>query len=160
MSQHKNDQSPDPLFRSGLLSKAGTPLRPKEGRKINLFGEAETPGFENYSSDLDFCTHSFSMNNGPPGVSLGHRPWTHDPRVGPGIANGKIANICCRSSPIHPVTIKEILRIGASKCRVTYAEAGGRRHTDRIKAGLAGKATIIEEGQSTFGGHAVIFELN
>src|SRR5262245_32624833 len=45
----REDYSPDPNFKSGLLSKSGTPLNPLPGRRINLFGEGESPGFEDYS---------------------------------------------------------------------------------------------------------------
>ncbi len=155
------DYSPEPNFRSGLLSKQGTPLNPKPGRKINIFGEGESSGFEDYSSDIDFCSHNFSNGNGPPGAVAGHRPWTADPRKPPGIADKSINNICIRGSPIFPVTIKEILRIGASGCRVTYAEARGRKNSDRLRAGLTG-AKLIDEGDwgSAPVGHAIVFELS
>jgi peptidoglycan hydrolase-like protein with peptidoglycan-binding domain len=153
------DYSSEPGFKSGLLSKQGTPLNPLPGRKINIFGEGESSGFEDYSSNIDFCSHTFSNGNGPSG-NLGHRPWTADPRKPPGIPPKSVDNICCRGSPIARITINEVLRIGASKCRVTYAEARGRVHSDRLRAGLTG-AKVIEEGDwgSPLSGHAIIFEL-
>lgn len=152
------DYSPEPRLKSGLVSKAGTPLNPKPGRKINIFGEGESAGFEDYSSDIDFCSHSFSNGNGPPGATTGHRPWTADPRKPPGIDDHSVDNICCRGSPIAPVTIDEILRIGAGKCRVTYAEAEGRKNCDRLRAGLKG-ATMIDEGNFGTTGRAIVLEL-
>jgi hypothetical protein len=141
------DYSPEPNFKTGLVSKEGTPLNPKPGRKINIFGEGESSGFEDYSTDIDFCSHYFSTGNGPAGVATGHRPWTADPRKPPGIADKSVDNICCRSSPIFQVTIDEILRIGASKCRVTYAEARGRQNCDRLRAGLTGAKVIDADSQ-------------
>jgi hypothetical protein len=154
------DYSPQPNFKTGFLSKEGTPLNPKLGRKINVFGEGESAGFEDYSTDIDFCSHSFSNGNGPQGATAGHRPWTADPRTPPGIASKSIPNICCRGSFIAPVTIAEILRIGASKARVTYAEAKGRANCEKLRRGLSG-ATLIEEGSwgNPPNGFAVIFEL-
>jgi hypothetical protein len=155
------DYSPEPNFKSGLVSKQGTPLNPKPGRKINIFGEGESSGFEDYSSDIDFCSHTFSNGNGPAGAIVGHRPWTADPRKPPGIADKSVNNICLRGSPIAQLTINEILRIGASKCRVTYAEARGRENCDRLRAGLAG-AKVIDEGNWGTGGtgRAIVFELS
>jgi hypothetical protein len=154
------DYSPEPNFKSGLVSKEGTPLNPLPGRKINIFGEGESSGFEDYSSDIDFCSHTFSNGNGPAGALFGHRPWTADPRKPPGIAAKSVNNICCRGSPIAQVTINEILRIGASKCRVTYAEAIGRANCDRLRTGLA-SAKVIDEGNWGTGetGRAIVFEL-
>jgi len=40
------DYSPDTRFKTGLVTKAGTPINPLPGRKINIFGEGETPGGE------------------------------------------------------------------------------------------------------------------
>jgi hypothetical protein len=151
------DYSPEPTFKSGLVSKQGTPLNPLPGRKINIFGEGESSGFEDYSSDIDFCSHTFSNGNGPAGV-LGHRPWTADPRKPPGVTSKSVNNICCRGSPIAQVTINEILRVGASKCRVTYAEATGKPNCDRLKAGLSG-AKVIDEGSWGREGRAIVFEL-
>jgi hypothetical protein len=152
------DYSPDPNFPSGLVSKEGTPLNPRPGRKINIFGEGESAGFEDYSSDIDFCTHTFSLGQGPPGATRGHRPWTTDPRRPPGLPDKSVDNICSRGSPIHPVTIKEILRIGASGCPVTCSDAGGRVQCDRMKAGLP-RAKVIEEGNRTDGGRSIVLEL-
>jgi peptidoglycan hydrolase-like protein with peptidoglycan-binding domain len=154
----QGDYSPDPRFQTGLVTKAGTPINPLPGRKINIFGEGETPGFEDYSSDIDFCSHNFSNGNGPAGVSFGHRPWTADPRKPPGIPAKSVSNICCRGSPIFQVTIDEILRIGASKCRVTYVEASGRKQSDKLRAGLKG-ATVIDEADALTSGHGIVFDL-
>jgi len=144
----------------GLVTKDGTPLDPLPGRKINIFGEGESPDFEDYSSDIDFCSHTFCFSNGPPGVQYGHRPWTADPRrPSPGIPDKSVTNICCRSSPIHPVTTNEILRIGASKCRVTYAEGNPKaEYCKKLRAGLPG-AKLIAEGEVIKGGWAVVLEL-
>ena len=160
LSVPSGDYSPEPNLKTGLLSKEGTPLNPLPGRKINIFGKGESAGFEDYSSDIDFCTQTFSNGNGPTGASLGHRPWTADPRRGPGLGEKTINNICCRGSPIEPTTIKEILRIGANKCRVTYAQARGRDQCDLLRAGLPG-GKLLDEGTWGSGatGRAIVVEL-
>jgi hypothetical protein len=155
------DYSPEPNLKSALVSKQGTPLDPKPGRRINIFGEGESSGFEDYSTNIDFCSHSFSNGNGPAGALTGHRPWTADPRKGPRIDDKSVNNICCRGSPIAQVTVNEILRIGASKCRVTYAEAKGRANCDRLRTLLSG-AKVIDEGNWGTGGtgRAIVLELS
>jgi hypothetical protein len=154
----RGDYSPAVGFKD-LVTKAGTPINPLPGRRINLFGEGETPGFEDYSTDIDFCSHTFSNGNAPAGAKFGHRPWTADPRQPPGIPDKSVTNICCRGSPIYPVTIKEILRIGAGKCRVTYAEASGEgKNCNKLKQGLTG-ATVIAEGDVLEGGRGIVLEL-
>jgi hypothetical protein len=158
------DFSPDPRFSSGLMSKAGTPINPLPGLKINIFGEGESAGFDDYSTSIDFCTHTFSNSNGPKDAIMGHRPWTKDPRRPPGIVDKSVANICCRGSPISQETIDEILRIGASKCRVTYAESQANTQTPRIRGGLtAAGAKVIEEADAMGGpkgpGRGIILEL-
>ncbi len=158
MTLPPGDYSPDPVFTSGLMSKAGTPLNPRPGRKINIFGEGESAGFEEYSTDIDYCSHGFSNGNGPAGVSFGNRPWTNDPRKPPGIADHSVDNLCCRGSPIKPVTIQEILRIGKSGCRVTYYEGGGQVSCNALKAGLKG-ATVVEEHDTAKGGRGIILEM-
>jgi hypothetical protein len=164
-TQHPDDYSAaagfkDPVTGKDLVTKAGTPMNPLEGRRINLFGEGEAPDFEDYSSDIDFCSHPFSFGNGSGGVKTGHRPWTNDPRKpSPGIPDKSVRNICCRCSPIYPVTTGEILRIGAGGCRVTYAEADGKGPMCRkLRDGLP-SAKVIAEGEVLKGGRAIVLEL-
>ncbi len=145
---------PAPGLKSGLVSTEGTPLKPLDGRKINLFGEKETNGFEDYSSDIDHC----STGSGRLGGIFIHRPWTSDPRTPPGIGDKSVSNICGRGSPMNPVTIAEILRIGRPGCRVTYAEGGGNRNVEKLRAGLKG-AKVIDEGAVFESGRAIVFEL-
>jgi hypothetical protein len=158
VSPPPGDYSPHPDFKSGLVSKEGTPLNPKPGRKINIFGEGESAGFEDYSSDIDYCSHSWSNGNGPPGVPIGHRPWTADPRKPPGIPDKSVSNICCRGSPLKPWTLEEISRIAASQCRITYAEARGRDGCDALRAALK-SAKVIDEGTWGQSGRAIVLEL-
>jgi len=139
----------DTTFKSGLMSTDGVPLNPRQGRKINIFGRGESNGFENYSTDLPFCNDTDPL----------HRPWTDDPRKpNIGIADKSVQNICCRSSPILPVTIDEIKRIAAPGCRVTYV--GGAQFVTTLRAEFIDKglATKIDEGphKSVFG---IIFEI-
>src|SRR5262249_30702458 len=123
-----------------------------------LFGEGESPNFEDYSSDIDFCTHTFCNGNGPNGAQIGHRRWTADPGQPPGIPDKSVDHICCRSSPIYPVTVEEILRIGAIGCRVTYAEATGNGNCEKLRVGLKGAKVIVEGAWGTEG-RAIVLEL-
>jgi hypothetical protein len=145
----------DTTFPSGLVSTDGTPLNPRPGRCINLFGRGESNGFEDYSTGPKYCA-----DTGP-----NFKPWTNDPRKpGVGIVAGSVANICCRSSPIMQVTIDEIRRIGAPGCRVTYAtDRGFVASVDKLRAefvatGLAKKPII--DGTNIKGYKVIVFELN
>jgi len=152
------DYSPDKVFK-GLMSNAGTPLEPLEGRRINLFGEGEALDFENWSSDIDFCSHQFCNGNAPDGATYGHRPWTEDPRPEVRIPDKSVLNICCRSSPIYPVTVGVIKRIAASGCPLTYAEADGKgENCENLKKGLTGW-TVIAEGSAMSSGRGIVLEL-
>jgi peptidoglycan hydrolase-like protein with peptidoglycan-binding domain len=112
----------DPRAGGPWVAPDGTPLKPKgTGRKINLFGQGETAGFEDYSSDERHRTYQAS------GGKLITRPWTKDPSRPPGIPDKQASDICIRSTPIrngHNDIIPEIGRIAMSKCRVTYAGPG------------------------------------
>src|SRR5882724_3102976 len=126
----------DTKFDSGFVSVEGTPLNPRPGRKINIFGRGESNGFEDYSSDVKHC-----LDSGP-----NFKLWTDDPRKPEiGLPDKSVANICCRSSPILPVTIDEIKRIGAPGCRVTYAAPDDETkfinllRDEFVKTGLATK---------------------
>lgn len=100
----------------------GRPIGPiGTGRKINLWGERETPGFEDYAADLE---HSMTGRRT-------FRPWTADGDRPPGIADRTASDICIRGAPIHDVTITEIRRIAAPGCRLTcFVEA---RFVARLK---------------------------
>jgi len=92
--------------------RSGRPVNPRgTGRKINLWGEEETPGFEDYAADLQ---HS-AMGNGT------FRPWTEDTDRPPGVASGTASDICTRGSPILQVSIDAIRRMAGPKCRVTFS---------------------------------------
>jgi hypothetical protein len=141
---------PSKSLKSGLVSVEGTPLKPLPGRKINLFGRGESSGFEDYSSDLPFCSDQTF-----------HRPWTDDPRKPDiGIPERSVKNICCRGSPIGDVTIAEIKRIGAPGCRVTFSgdlKFANRLRSEFVDRGLAGPP--LDEGPSGSGHVAIVFEL-
>jgi hypothetical protein len=158
---------PDSRFKSGLLSIEGTPLNPIPGEKnINIFGRGESNGFVDFSTSIKFCLDSAKTKDGTsrPGEFM-LKPWTNDPRKpAVGIANKSANNICCRNSPIFPVTIEEIDRIAAPGCRVTFA--GDRNFAELLRAtyinsGRASSPKPIEEGPcgGGFGGFAIIFEL-
>ncbi|HYZ84014.1 MAG TPA: peptidoglycan-binding protein [Bryobacteraceae bacterium] len=155
---------PAPGFKDGLVSEiagtfGGAPLNPLPGPKINLFGEGEAPGFEDYSSDINHCTGQRSR-----GLVSGniHRPWTADSRRPPGIADHDVTNIFSRGSPIKDVTIEEIKRIAKSGCRVTYTEASGKRNIDILRAAFitSGLATFVAEGPIGEGGNSIVFKMN
>jgi peptidoglycan hydrolase-like protein with peptidoglycan-binding domain len=143
----------DTTFKSGLVSTEGTPLNPRPGRKINIFGRGESNGFEDYSSDIKFC-----FDSGP-----NFKRWTDDPRKPDvGLEAKSVANICIRSSPIEQVTIDEIKRIGASGCRVTFASARDfSKFVDKLRAEFVdnGLAKKVEDGLSKKF-NVIVFELN
>jgi len=115
---------------------AGRPVGPKgTGRKINIFGSGETPGFEDYTTDLGFSTFTIG-NDGRPNdgttTNLAFRPWTEDRDPNVGVGKGAASDICIRDSPVFPVTINAIRRMAAPGCRVTFA--GTDRSTASIRA--------------------------
>jgi hypothetical protein len=115
---------------------AGRPVGPKgTGRKINIFGSGETPGFEDYTTDLDFSTFTI-VNDGRPEdgntSNLALRPWTEDNDPLVGVGTGQASDICIRDSPVLPVTINAIRRIAAPGCRLTFS--GTDKSTASIKA--------------------------
>jgi hypothetical protein len=142
----------DTTYKRGLVSIQGIPLNPLPGRKIDIFGRGESNGFEDYSSEIKWCNDSDGNT----------RPWTNDPRKpNPGIPDKSVNNICIRSSPIYEWTIREIRRIGASGCRVTYATTTeGKKFADKLHKEFVtgGDARLIEEGPGAFG-YAIVFEL-
>jgi hypothetical protein len=135
-SNFLSKEGPDPSLPGGFSG--GRPVNPKPGgRKINLGGEGETPGFENYTADLDFSGFRNGFN-----PLFVFRPWTEDPIVG--VKNGEAGNICIRGIPISDTNLKEIRRIAAPGCRLTFA--GEDKSFNILKNAFpAGK--IIEEFQ-------------
>jgi peptidoglycan hydrolase-like protein with peptidoglycan-binding domain len=166
-SEYPQDPVPwsDSRFKSGLLSVEGTPLNPLPGGKnINIFGRGESNGFADFSTSIKFCVDSPKTAGGTskPGEFF-LKPWTDDPRKPDvGIGPNSAKNICCRNSPIFPVTTDEIDRIAKPGCRVTFA--GDLKFVELLRMTYiaSGRARLIEEGPcgGGFGGVAIIFELN
>lgn len=95
----------------------GRPVNPiGNGRKINLGGETETPGFEDYSVNLPFSGFAKPFT----GMKFVFRPWTEDTNVAVGVANGTASDICIRGTPVHDDTLFTIKRIASPQCRFTY----------------------------------------
>jgi len=99
----------------------GRPVNPKNipgRRKINLGGEGETPGFEDYQSDLNFCAFS----NNQTGGFFFFRPWTEDPDPAVFVKDGEAGDICIRGIPLDrsPTNINVIKRIAGPGCRLTF----------------------------------------
>ena len=132
------DSEPSPGGARG--DPGGRPVNPKgTGRKINIFGSQETPGFEDYTTDLRF---SGFVRDG----SNIFRPWTEDTDPTVGVQSGTASDICMRDSPVFPVTINVIRRIASAGCRLTFSasDEGGKRFIPVLKGGFSG-AKIIEE---------------
>ncbi len=166
-SEYEQDpvRAPDSRFKSGLLSVEATPLNPRAGgRNVNLFGRGESNGFADFSTSIKFCEDSPKTKDSTnkPGEFL-LKPWTNDPRKpGAGLEPKSVKNICCRNSPVFPVTIDEIDRIAAPGCRITFAGDRGFAELLRktyVESGRANKP--LDEGPcgGGFGGFAIIFEL-
>lgn len=133
-----DDSEPGPG--GSRVDNGGRPVNPKgTGRKINIFGSQETPGFDDYTTDLHFSGF------GPNAATI-FRPWTEDTDRAAGVQSGTASDICMRDSPVSPVTIAAIRRIASSGCRLTFAgsDDGGRRFIPILKGAFSG-AKIIEE---------------
>ncbi len=127
----------------------GRPVNPKgTGRRINIFGSRETPGFDDYTTDLQFSGF------GPQEAAI-FRPWTEDTDLGAGVQSGTASDICMRDSPVFPVTIAAIRRIASSGCRLTFvgSDEGAKRFVPVLKGAFPG-AKIIEEFSN-----AIVLEL-
>jgi peptidoglycan hydrolase-like protein with peptidoglycan-binding domain len=121
------------------------PVNPKgTGRMINIFGSQETPGFDDYTSDLAFS--SFSHGEVKNNASQFFRPWTEDPDPGVSIKPRTASDICIRDSPIQQPTIDAIRRIAGPGCRLTVGsvDVGARKFFPLLKREFPG-AAIIEE---------------
>ena len=112
----------------------GRPVGPKgTGRKINIFGSGETPGFEDYTSDLGFSVFTIAKDGRPEdgtNSNMAIRPWTEDSDPNIGIKNGEASDICIRDSRVLPVTTKVLQRIAGPGCRITFS--GTDRSTEAI----------------------------
>jgi hypothetical protein len=95
-----------------FVSEKGTPVQPKgTGKKINIYGEGETPGFEDYATEARFATGGNNVT----------RPLTSAQPQPPGIPDKSASDICMRSAPVSKTTIDEIRRIAQPGCRITFA---------------------------------------
>lgn len=126
-----------------LVSNNGTPVNPKgTGRKISIWGEGESPGFDDYATNTAFQTYT----KGGQKIS---RPLTGDPAKPPGLRDRTASDIAVRSSPVHQEgTLREMRRIAASGCRITWAGSPGDGAELEIAAlkGAFPDARIVEEG--------------
>jgi peptidoglycan hydrolase-like protein with peptidoglycan-binding domain len=96
--------SPGP---DGHAQHLGTPIYPRgTKRKINIGGEGEAVGFEDF-----LVKHPDGSGNyyGP------DRPFTETIRM------DAASDVCIRSSPLYLYIVKEIVRIAENKCRFTFA---------------------------------------
>jgi hypothetical protein len=117
----------------------GRPVNPiGTGRKINLWGEQETPGFEDYSPDLPYSGYKRAWNQD----KWLFRPWTEDPDPAVGVGSGTASDICIRGSPPTDDTIRAIRRMAKAGCRLTYS--GDKKRKELLANGMKG-AHILEE---------------
>ena len=119
----------------------GRPINPiGTGRKINLGGEQETPGFEDYSVNLPFSGYRRNFFGG----KFIFRPFTEDTDPAVRVQDGEASDICIRGNPIKDDTIFTIKRIAAPKCRFTFA--GDKNLLPLLKRELGGVGfKVIEE---------------
>jgi len=102
--------------------RGGRPVNPKNipgRRKINIGGEGETPGFENYQSSLPHCQY---RNNQTLTRTI-FRPWTEDRDPAVFVADGSAGDICIRGVPLNrgPNNINVLKRIAGPGCRITLS---------------------------------------
>jgi hypothetical protein len=131
----------------------GRPMKPKlgGGRNINIGGEHETPGFEDYTADLDFS----ACPDFPDRNKRTFRPWTKDSDLNVAVKNGEALNICIRNTPATDIIIGEVRRIAAAGCRFTYCNV--KPEVDKILAAFpAGRIIDRLDGPKDFG---VVFDL-
>jgi len=103
------------------VSAKGTPINPQgdggpNNRRINMWGEQETPGFEDYAADSQHAPYTKNCKDYV-------RPVSSAQPQPPGIPSNTASDICIRSSPVFPTTAAELQRIAKPGCRITLAEA-------------------------------------
>ncbi len=108
-AEKDGDPNPTGVFGGRPINPIGT------GRKINLGGEQETPGFEDYSVNLPFSGYRRSWTN----QKFLFRPWAEDPDPAIGVGSRTASDICIRGTPVKDDTILTIRRIAAPGCRLT-----------------------------------------
>jgi hypothetical protein len=109
------------------VSPQGTPTNPLgTGRKINIYGEGETPGFDDYATETKYQQYT-------KGGQTITRPLTSGP-VPPGVADHTASDISMRSAPVSATTLSEIARIAKPGARFTYsaATAGFQQQAQKI----------------------------
>lgn len=139
-SNEPHDPDPHNIF-------SGRPVNPKlGGRLINLGGETETPGFEDYQVDL---IHS-------EGSKGGFRPWVDDPDPSVMIPGKSASHITMRGTPLFDSFVRVIKRIAQPGCRFTYS--GATQYLANFPSQVPGKELEnISDGTMQFGGAAVLF---
>jgi len=122
-----------------LVSGKGTPINPKgPGRKINMWGEQETPGFEDWAAENTYAKYSKDCKDIV-------RPVSSDKPAPPGLPDKCASDICIRSSPMSKATVPELQRIAKEGCRITYAAAEGGFDAQKEKLLAAfPKAKIVD----------------
>jgi hypothetical protein len=92
--------------KDGRPRHTGTPINPQRwGRMINIGGEAEAVGFDDF-----LVRNSHGHYYGPL-----NRPFTEI------LPSGSASDICMRSAPLSDYIVEEIMRIAAHGCRFTFA---------------------------------------
>ncbi len=110
-----DDSEPGP--KGARTDNGGRPVNPKgTGRKINLFGSQETPGFDDYTSQLQFTTFGSDAN-------IGFRAFTEDTDPAVRIQDRTASDICMRDSPLSANAIALIRRIASPGCRLTFGSS-------------------------------------
>jgi peptidoglycan hydrolase-like protein with peptidoglycan-binding domain len=149
-----NDSEPGPPgFRKDFGAR---PVNPKgTGRKINIFGSQETPGFEDYTTVLQFSGFVPGKFRLVSDASTLFRPWTQDANPAVGVQDGTASDICIRDSPIFKETLEIIGRMASSGCRLTaaFSREGAAQFVPILKKLFPG-ANILEEFED-----AIVMEL-
>jgi hypothetical protein len=129
------DGDPSYKKREGGEDSGGRPVKPiGTGRMINLGGERETGGFEDYSVNLPFS----GFKRGSMAAFV-FRPFTEDTDPAVGVPSGSASDICSRGTPVKDETIAAIKRMARSPCRLTYS--GDRASVARLRS-LGGKILV------------------
>lgn len=121
-----------PVIKPGKLVTAdGTPVAPTgTGRAINIYGEREAKGFEDFAIDKTLA---------------GDRPLTSD------LPDHVASDICMRDAPLTSETTSELQRIANPGARVTSANAdveGFEAYVDQLMKTFP-NAKIVEQGTIT-----------
>jgi len=110
-----------------FVAKSADDIATSTGRKINIYGEGEAAGFDDFAVNADFAT-------GGNGVT---RPLTST------LSNGSASDIVVNNAPLYQAELSEITRLSTSGSTITYSAPAGSKFFQSLSSHLSDKANLV-----------------